>query len=118
AVQRFPSRSRRLEFGGDRRARHVHRLHRTGPRGGRDALFATKHTGHRSMREILSVAVVSLALAGCSRSDPELNETGAEPDLPAINETLLPAMQIAKLIGWGDQVPTVPDGFAINAMVT
>ena len=70
------------------------------------------------MRSILGVAILSLALAGCSRSDPDLNETGAEPDLPAINQTLVPAMKIPKPIGWGDQVPTVPEGFAINAMVT
>lgn len=70
------------------------------------------------MRSILGVALLSLALAGCGRSDPDLNETGAEPDLPAINQTLVPAMKIPKPIGWGDQVPTVPDGFAISAMAT
>ncbi|RYG87467.1 MAG: sorbosone dehydrogenase family protein, partial [Alphaproteobacteria bacterium] len=70
------------------------------------------------MRAFLTVAVLGLALAGCSPSDPDLNETGATPDLPSINETLLPSMKIAKPIGWGDQVPTVPEGFTINAMVT
>jgi glucose/arabinose dehydrogenase len=70
------------------------------------------------MRALLTFAILGVALAGCSRSDPELNEVGPTPDLPPINETLLPAMQIAKPIGWGDQVPTVPEGFTANAMVT
>ena len=70
------------------------------------------------MRAFLTVAILGVALAGCSDSDPALNETGDTPDLPDLNETLVPAMKIAKPIGWGDQVPTVPEGFAINAMVT
>ena len=70
------------------------------------------------MRAFLTIAILGVALAGCSDSDPELNETGATPDLPDVNETLVPAMKIAEPIGWGDQVPTVPEGFAVNAMVT
>lgn len=70
------------------------------------------------MRVFFTLSILGVALAGCSRSDPELTETGVDPDLPAVNETLVPAMQIATPIGWGDQVPTVPEGFTINAMVT
>lgn len=70
------------------------------------------------MRVLLTLVVLGAALAGCSRSDPELKETGPEPDLPAVAETLLPAMKIARPIGWGGQVPTVPEGFTINAMAT
>jgi len=70
------------------------------------------------MRAFLTLVVLGIAVAGCSRSDPELNETGPEPDLPEVQQTLLPAMKISKPIGWGDQVPTVPEGFTVNAMVT
>jgi hypothetical protein len=40
------------------------------------------------MRVLLTLVVLGAALAGCSRSDPELKETGPEPDLPAVAETL------------------------------
>ncbi|GLK48298.1 sorbosone dehydrogenase [Brevundimonas intermedia] len=59
-----------------------------------------------------------LALAGCSRSDPNLNQTGANPDLPGLNETLVPPMKIANPVGWNGELPTVPDGFVVTAMAT
>lgn len=62
------------------------------------------------MRAFLTLVALGVAVAGCSRSDPDLNETGPAPDLPEVQETLLPAMKIAKPIGWGEQVPTVPEG--------
>ena len=41
-------------------------------------------------RTFLMTAVAALALTGCSESDPSLNQVGATPDLPAVNETLIP----------------------------
>lgn len=59
-----------------------------------------------------------LALAGCGRSDPDLRQTGAKPDLPSIRQTLVPPMKIAKPVSWRDQVPTAPAGFTVTAMAT
>ncbi|MBB3997287.1 PQQ-dependent sugar dehydrogenase [Aureimonas pseudogalii] len=69
-------------------------------------------------RTFLLAAVAALALTGCSESDPSLSQVGATPDLPAVNETLIPPMKIAEPAGWNGQVPTVPQGFTINAMAS
>lgn len=70
------------------------------------------------IRSVLSVATAALILAACGQGEGKLNQTGATPELPAIKETLVPPMRIAKPIGWGDQVPTVPDGFTVTALAT
>lgn len=70
------------------------------------------------IRSTLSVAFAALVLAACGRSDPNLNETGAQPDLPDVRETLIPPMRVTGPTGWGDQVPTVPAGFTVTAMAT
>lgn len=70
------------------------------------------------IRTTLTVAATALVLAACGRSDPNLNETGAQPDLPDIRETLVPPMRISDPIGWDGQVPTVPQGFTVTAMAT
>ena len=57
------------------------------------------------------------ALAACqSQSDPDLDQTGALPDLPEQNDTLLPAMEIPTPAGWDGDLPTVPEGFTITAI--
>ncbi len=62
-------------------------------------------------------AAVSLLLAGCSGSN-EVQETGAQPDLPAIKQSLMPTIKIARPAGWGSERPTVPDGFTIVPVAT
>ena len=69
-------------------------------------------------KTFLMAAVAALALTGCDSSDPSLKQIGAQPDLPAVNETLVPPMKIAKPAGWNGEVPTVPEGFSINAMAS
>lgn len=69
-------------------------------------------------RTFLMTAVASLVLTGCSESDPSLNQVGATPDLPGVNETLIPPMKIAEPAGWNGEVPTVPEGFTINALAS
>lgn len=69
-------------------------------------------------RTILLASAAALALAGCDSSDPKLNQVGATPDLPAVNETLVPPMKIAEPAGWNGQVPTVPEGFTVSALAT
>jgi glucose/arabinose dehydrogenase len=70
------------------------------------------------IRSLLGVGAAALVLTGCGRSDPDLNQTGPRPDLPDVRQTLVPPMKIAKPIGWGDQVPTVPAGFTVTALAT
>ena len=70
------------------------------------------------IRTLACATALLLAAAGCSRSDPGLNQTGAQPDLPSVRETLVPPMKIAKPIGWGDALPTAPEGFTVTAMTT
>ncbi|MFN7128053.1 MAG: PQQ-dependent sugar dehydrogenase [Brevundimonas sp.] len=70
------------------------------------------------IKKLLCTTVAVLALAGCGRSDPDLNQTGANPDLPGLNETLVPPMKIANPIGWNGELPTVPDGFVVTPMAT
>ena len=67
---------------------------------------------------LAGVALISLLLAGCGGSDSSLDQTGPNPDLPDIRQTLTPTLKIAKPTGWGDDLPTVPDGFTITAMAT
>jgi len=69
-------------------------------------------------RSTVGVVALTLLLAACGAGDPKLNQTGPEPDLPGIRQTLVPPMRIAKPIGWGDGTPSVPAGFTITAMAT
>ncbi|MFN6980355.1 MAG: PQQ-dependent sugar dehydrogenase [Brevundimonas sp.] len=70
------------------------------------------------IKKLLCTSVAVIALAGCSRSDPNLNQTGSNPDLPGLNETLVPPMKIANPVGWNGERPTVPDGFVVTPMAT
>lgn len=65
-----------------------------------------------------AAAALALIVAGCGGSDRNLDQTGPQPDLPGIRETLVPTLKIAKPVGWGDQTPTVPDGFTVTALAT
>ncbi|MFN7106616.1 MAG: PQQ-dependent sugar dehydrogenase [Brevundimonas sp.] len=68
-----------------------------------------------------SAATLAMALtvASCGNaSDPKLNQTGATPDLPQVNETLVPAMKISPPAGWNGETPTVPAGFTVSAFAT
>lgn len=70
-------------------------------------------------RAALSVAVsLSLILSACGGSDPSPEQYGADPTLPAQERGLLPRMTIAEPTGWGDQRPTVPEGYSISAIAT
>lgn len=67
----------------------------------------------------LAASALALTLAACGgSSDPKLNETGPRPDLPAPNQTLVPPMKISLPAAWGDDLPTVPAGFAITPLAT
>ncbi|AKM10096.1 PQQ-dependent sugar dehydrogenase [Croceicoccus naphthovorans] len=66
-------------------------------------------------RLFLSVLPLAITVGACgSSSDPSLDQTGANPDLPEQNDALLPAMEIPTPAGWNGELPTVPDGFKIR----
>lgn len=57
-------------------------------------------------------------LTACSGEDPSATQHGPNPVLPAPERGLLPTMTIAQPAAWGDQQPTVPEGFTISAIAT
>ncbi|HEV2081028.1 MAG TPA: sorbosone dehydrogenase family protein [Brevundimonas sp.] len=62
---------------------------------------------------------LALTLAACGGgSDPALKQTGATPDLPEMQQTLVPPMNIATPAAWGDEVPTAPAGFNVTAFAS
>lgn len=69
------------------------------------------------MKHLLSLGLV-VALAACSNGEAEVSQTGASPDLPPRNETLIPPMKIARPAAWDGQLPTVPQGYSIVALAT
>ena len=66
---------------------------------------------------VMGGAAFTLMVAS-SGSAQDIDQTGPSPELPEIRGTLIPTMNIATPTGWGDQVPTVPDGFTITALAT
>jgi glucose/arabinose dehydrogenase len=77
----------------------------------------------RSRRPAASLAAaaalgVLATLAGCGRSDPGVKETGAEPDLPGVRETLIPPMKVTGPTGWNGETPTALEGYVVTAFAT
>jgi glucose/arabinose dehydrogenase len=70
------------------------------------------------MTRLMTCAAALLALAACGRSGSDLDQTGPRPELPDARETLVPSMHIARPVGWGDAVPTVPAGYTVSALAT
>ena len=68
-------------------------------------------------RNALTVLTVSVLLAACGSED-NAQQYGAQPKLPEPERGLLPSMTIADPSTWGDQKPTVPQGFTVTAIAT
>lgn len=68
-------------------------------------------------RLFVSVIVAGL-LSACNGNDPESAQYGNSPELPEPQRGLLPAMTIAQPAPWGDQQPTVPQGYKVSAIAT
>nr|WP_314466632.1 sorbosone dehydrogenase family protein [uncultured Novosphingobium sp.] len=66
----------------------------------------------------IAIGASALALAACGSSNPDLDQTGAQPDLPKQRQTLLPPMKIATPAGWNGEAPRAPAGFAVTAIAT
>ena len=69
------------------------------------------------MRRFLFLIAGAAILTACS-GEPEPLQYGASPDLPAPQRGLLPDMKVARPAAWGDDLPTVPQGFTIAAIAT
>lgn len=66
-----------------------------------------------------AVIALSASLWACGNaSDPKLNQTGPNPDLPAQNQTLVPPIKISPPAGWGADKPVVPAGFTVAPFAT
>ncbi|QNM81868.1 sorbosone dehydrogenase family protein [Sphingomonas sabuli] len=66
----------------------------------------------------LALGLLSVSLAACGGGDPDPNQYGPSPDLPSQQRGLFPNMNITKPAGWGSDLPTVPEGFKVEAIAT
>ena len=64
-----------------------------------------------------STAAIAFSLAACG-GPSEVRESGPDPELPSIRQSLVPTIKIARPAEWGDEVPTVPEGFTITAIAS
>jgi glucose/arabinose dehydrogenase len=69
------------------------------------------------MRAVFLAAAAAIALAGCD-GDPVAEQRGPDPQLPAPQRGLLPDMTIPRPAAWGRDLPTVPQGYGIQAIAT
>jgi glucose/arabinose dehydrogenase len=69
------------------------------------------------MRPAFLIVATVLALAGCD-GDPAPPPRGVNPDLPEPRRGLLPDMTIPRPAAWGNDRPTVPEGYRIEAIAT
>src|ERR1019366_386457 len=69
----------------------------------------------------ISVAILTLPLAGCNEPDTVAAEQtfGPSPTLPAPEKSWIPTVNVAKAIGWpGGAKPVAAKGMAVNAFAT
>lgn len=76
------------------------------------------HRHTRQVSRLLTFIALAALLGGCGEKGAELDQHGANPTLPKPQRGLLPSMTIAKPAPWGDQLPTVPEGYTISAIAT
>ncbi|WP_286920296.1 PQQ-dependent sugar dehydrogenase [Pseudomonas sp. UBA6699] len=66
----------------------------------------------------LSVLSVALLLSACGGDGEPTQAHGPDPRLPEPQRGLLPSMKIAQPVAWGEQKPTVPEGYSVTAIAT
>lgn len=66
----------------------------------------------------LTASAMALLLTGCGSEGDTTQQYGATPTLPEPKRGLLPSMNIAEPVPWGDQTPTVPPGYRVTAIAT
>ncbi|MBB5692541.1 PQQ-dependent sugar dehydrogenase [Muricoccus pecuniae] len=69
------------------------------------------------MRAALLIGVAALALSAF-HGEPAAQQLGANPSLPEPHRGLLPDMTIPRPAAWGNDRPTVPQGYTIQAIAT
>lgn len=69
------------------------------------------------IRTSLLISILAIAISGCS-NEPDPAQYGSTPELPEPQRGLLPEMVIAKPTNWGNDRPTVPQGYRIVAIAT
>lgn len=69
-------------------------------------------------RSQLLPCIALLALLAACGSAPDSVQQGPDPKLPEPHRGLLPTMEIAKPAAWGNERPTVPQGYTITAIAT
>jgi glucose/arabinose dehydrogenase len=69
-------------------------------------------------RSRLFAAALAVLLCACGGGSPDAQQPGPDPALPDPERGLLPSMTIANPAPWGDQQPTVPEGYTIVAIAT
>lgn len=69
------------------------------------------------MRVRFLIGLVALALAAPAGGGAQV-QWGPDPQLPPPQRGLLPSMTIPRPAGWGDALPTVPQGYRIAAIAT
>jgi hypothetical protein len=79
----------------------------------------TTRTAPAKLLAALVVATAGLGLAGCNYDggDPR-TQIGANPPLPELQQYLVPPIQVAKAVGWGNDTPTVPKGLQVHALAS
>ena len=71
-----------------------------------------------SSSSALTALAMAVLLSACGGEQDASQHYGTNPKLPEPERGLLPSMKIAEPSPWGDQVPTVPDGFSVTAIAT
>jgi glucose/arabinose dehydrogenase len=69
-------------------------------------------------RIALTALSMALLLSACGGEGDATQARGPDPKLPEPQRSLLPSMKIAEPVAWGDQKPTVPQGYEISAIAT
>lgn len=70
------------------------------------------------LTSFLALAVAAASLVSCGGSDPDPAQFGATPNLPEQRRGLLPNIKVFEPAGWGNDLPTVPAGYNIEAIAT
>ncbi len=71
-----------------------------------------------SSSSTLTALALAVLLSACGGEQDSAQHYGTNPKLPEPERGLLPSMKIAEPTPWGDQLPTVPDGFSVTAIAT
>ncbi|MCS4065369.1 sorbosone dehydrogenase family protein [Pseudomonas putida] len=66
----------------------------------------------------LSLLSMAVLLSACGGDGEPTQVHGPDPKLPDPQRGLLPSMKIAQPVAWGEQKPTVPEGFSVTAIAT